>query len=137
MTMNIEDFAVHIAEQGNFQGYQLSCQPIPGEVDVLEISVEGFEELPVYISTTDTQILCITYLWTEDEVKTESRAEMMESLLEMNIPMPLSSFAKIGDRYVIFGALAVSSEKDEVLYEVTTLVENGVEAIAAMEEYLK
>lgn len=120
-----------------FDGYQFECQPIPGETEVLQITVGDFDELPTYVSVTDTQILCITYLFTDEEVKPESRSEMLEEMLELNIPIPLSSFAKIGDRFVIFGALSNSSSLEEVGHEIITLTENAVESITALEDYLK
>ena len=118
-------------------GYQFECQPIPGEVDVLQVTVGDFEELPSYVSITDTQVLCITWLFTEDEVKPESRADMMEEMLELNIPIPLSAFAKIGDRYVIFGALSIDSSIEDICHELITLSENAVEAMSLLEEFLK
>ena len=95
-----------------------------------------FDELPTYISVTDTQILCITYLFTEAEVKADTRTEMLEEMLELNIPIPLSSFAKIGERYVIFGALANNSGIEDIGHEIVTLTENAVEAITALEDFL-
>ena len=44
--MNTEDLAVRISDLDNFDGYQLECQPIPGEVGVLQITVGDFDELP-------------------------------------------------------------------------------------------
>ncbi|MFT5211294.1 MAG: hypothetical protein ACI9CE_003033, partial [Flavobacterium sp.] len=102
--MDTRDLALRISDLSSFEGYQFDCQPIPGETEVLQITLREFEELPCFVSVTDTQILCITYLFAENEVKSDKRAEMMEEMLELNIPMPLSSFAKLGDRYVIFGA---------------------------------
>ncbi|HAK53743.1 MAG TPA: DUF2170 domain-containing protein [Gammaproteobacteria bacterium] len=134
--MNIEDLAVRISDLSSFDGYQLECQPIPGEIEVLQITVGDFDELPTYVSVTDTQILCITYLFTEDEVKPESRSEMLEEMLELNIPIPLSSFSKIGDRYVIFGALSNTSGIEDICGEIITLTENAVESITALEDFL-
>ena len=134
--MNSEDLAVRISDIDNFDGYQLECQPIPGEIDVLQITVGDFDELPTYVSVTDTQILCVTYLFTEDEVKPESRSDMLEEMLELNIPIPLSSFAKIGNRYVIFGSLSNTSGIEDICLEIITLTENAVEAITALEDFL-
>ena len=134
--MNSEDLAVRISDLNNFEGYQLECQPIPGEIDVLQITVGDFDELPTYVSVTDTQILCVTYLFTEDEVKPKSRSDMLEEMLELNIPIPLSSFAKIGDRYVIFGSLSNMSGIEDICLEIITLTENAVEAITALEDFL-
>ena len=135
--MNIQDLAIRLSDLQSFDGYQFECQPIPGEVDVLQVTGGDFEELPSYVSITDTQVLCITWLFTEDEVKPETRADMMEEMLELNIPIPLSAFAKIGDRYVIFGALSIDSSIEDICHELITLSENAVEAISVLEEFLK
>jgi uncharacterized protein YjfI (DUF2170 family) len=135
--MDTQELALKFSEMEEFNGYAFECQPIPGDVDVLQITVEDFEEIPCYVSVTDTQILCITYLIGEDEVIPEKRTDMMEEMLELNIPMPLSSFSKIGERYVIFGALSINSSFDDMCQEIVTLCENSVEAITALEEYLQ
>ena len=134
--MNLQDLGLHFTDV-SLEGYKFECQLIPGEVEVLQVVIEGFEEIPVYISATDTQILCISYLWSEVEVKPELRAEMMEVMLEMNIPMPLSSFSRIQDRYVVFGALSINSGFEDVVHEVVTLGENSVEVLSVMTEFLK
>jgi uncharacterized protein YjfI (DUF2170 family) len=135
--MDTKELALKFSEMDEFMGYAFECQPIPGDVDVLQITVEDFEEIPCYVSVTDTQILCITYLMGEDEVIPEKRTDMMEEMLELNIPMPLSSFSKIGERYVIFGALSNTSSFDDMCHEIVTLCENSVEAITALEEFLR
>lgn len=135
--MNIQDLAIRLSDARTREGYSFDCQPIPGEVEVLQVTVSDYDELPSYVSVTDEQLLCITYLFTEEEVKPEKRAEMLEEMLELNIPIPLSAFAKIGDRYVIFGAMAVNSSLEEISHELVTLSENAVEAITALEEFLK
>ena len=136
--MNIHKIANHLNTQADNSetGMVFDCQPISGEVDVLQISVIGREELPIFMSVTDDQILCITYLWGLNEVKPECLAEMHESMLEMNIPMPLSSFSKIGDKYVIFGALSISSTFDDIEHELAVLSNNAIEVIDDMSDYL-
>jgi len=134
--MDTRDLALRISDLSSFEGYQFDCQPIPGETEVLQITLWEFEELPCFVSVTDTQILCITYLFAENEIKATNRAEMMEEMLELNIPMPLSSFAKLGERYVIFGALSIGSNIEDICHEIITLTENALEAIDALEEYL-
>lgn len=134
--MSTQDLGIRFAGLVH-EGYQFDCQPIPGEVDVLQITVDGNTEIPIYLSQTDTQILCIAYLWTEAEIKPERRAEMMERMLELNIPIPLSAFSKIGDHYVLFGALACKSSFDDIVHEVLTLSENAAETLVVMEEFLR
>jgi len=135
--MNTQDLAIRFSEINSYQGYDFDTQLIPGDSDVLQIVVTDYEEIPVYISITETQILCISYLWSEDEVVQDTRAEMLELMLEINIPMPLSAFSKIGEQYVIFGALMANSSFEDIVHEVITLAENSVEAISAIKEFLK
>lgn len=136
--MNIHKIANHLNTLGDNSdtGMVFDCQPISGDVDVLQISIIGREELPIFLSITDDQILCITYLWGSNEVKPNCLAEMHESMLEMNIPMPLSSFSKIGDKYVVFGALSISSSLNDIEHELAVLNNNAIEIIDDMSDYL-
>jgi len=136
--MNIHKIAAHLNALGDNSatGMSFDCQPISGEVDVLQITIAEREELPIFVSVTDDQILCITYLWGEDEVKPETRSAMQESMLEMNIPMPLSSFSKIGDKYVMFGALSSNSTFNDIEHELAVLSNNAIEVIDDMSEFL-
>lgn len=132
-----------IAEQLNLvdeelrAGFEFECQMIPGDEQVLQVALQGREEIPVYITMSDTQILCISYLWGEDEIDPQVRTAMMETMLEMNIPMPLSSFSKIGDKYTVFGALSLNSEIADVVHEIVTLSDNTLDAIEVLSEYLQ
>jgi len=136
--MNIHTIADHLnGLAGNSDtGMDFDCQPISGEVDVLQITILGREELPIFVSVTDDQILCISYLWGADEVKPDGLTAMHESMLEMNIPMPLSSFSKIGDKYVVFGALSINSSFDDIEHELAVLNSNALEVIDDMSDYL-
>ena len=136
--MNIHKIANHLntLEDSSETGLSFDCQPISGEVDVLQVTLLGREELPIFVSVTDDQILCITYLWGAEEVKPGSTHDMHASMLEMNIPMPLSSFSKIGDKYVIFGALSINSAFTDVEHELAVLNNNAIEIIDDMSEYL-
>jgi len=133
--MNIHKIATYL-NQLDETGFSFDCTPIDGEIDVLQVEVVGREEIPIFISISDSQILCIAYLWGENEVKPELKANMMEAMLEMNIPMPLSSFAKIEEKYVAFGALSVNSTLRDIELEVATLSDNSLEVIAEMDSYL-
>src|SRR5690349_18482949 len=57
----------------------VSCNLLaPADADgvpVMRICIEGLEELPVFVTGSASQVLCICYLWTEDEIKPERRAE--------------------------------------------------------------
>ena len=137
--MNIHTIAQYLNDLADKSdtGHSFDCQPIAGEVDVLQISLIGREELPIFVSVTDDQILCITYLWDESEMLSERKAEMMETMLEMNMPMPLSSFAKIGDKYAVFGALSIHSCLSDIEHELAVLSDNAIDVIDDFSEFLK
>lgn len=134
--MDIQELALRLAAVQNFEGYAFDCQVIPGDVDVLEVTLGELDELPCYISVTDAQLLCITHLFTEQEIKPETRGELLEEMLDLNVPMPLSAFARIGERYVVFGALAKGSSLDDICRELITLSENAVEALETLQTFL-
>lgn len=119
------------------RGFLFEVNPIPGDIEVLQIVIEDREELPVYISCSDEQILCITYLFKEEEVKDEMKSEMNSAMLSTNIAMPLSAFGKIDRQYVIYGALSVNSSIEDIVHELEVLSGNSIEAIGAMSEYFK
>lgn len=104
--------------------------------DTVEVVVQDREEFPILVSSDDEQILCVVYLWDESQVKSDGRTDMLAALLEMNVPLPLSSFGKIGDRYVLFGALAANSSVEDVIIELETLSDNTLEAIEAIAPFL-
>lgn len=135
--MNLEDFAIRMSNHRTSEGYTFECQNIEGEVEVLQIEMVGFDGFPVYITKTNIQIICIIYLWSETEIIKESRVEMLEMMLDTSISIPLSSYARVGDSYALFGALSVSSDFDKLVEEVVTLNENAIDVVSAMEDFLK
>ncbi len=122
-------------------GVDFDFQPLPGEQEVMQVIVDDREELPVFLTQSDTQLLCICYLFDEDEVKADSRCEMTDLMMAMNMPMPLSSFGKtdVGDdkhMYVVFGAMSLQSTAADVALEISTLSANAIDAIEALSDYL-
>lgn len=117
-------------------GLDFEYQLIPGEVDVAEVMIKDRDELPIFLTMADDQILCICYLWGDDEVNPDTRTEMLEAMLDLNIPMPLSSFAKIGDKYAVFGAMSLASCAADVALELSMLSENALDALSTMSGYL-
>jgi uncharacterized protein YjfI (DUF2170 family) len=135
--VNTQDLALRLTDLSGYAGYQFDCQPIPGEIGVLQITVGDYEEIPAFLSVTDSQIICMTHLFNDNEVIAAKRAMMLEEMLELNIPMPLSAFSKIGNRYVVFGSLSVNSSIEDICHELITLTENAAEALTVLEEYIR
>jgi len=137
--MNIKNIAQALEglDAESREGFDFEYQIIPGDEEVLQISLQGREEIPVYLTETDTQLLCIAYLWDESEVDPAGKTEMVEMMLDMNIPMPLSSFSRIGDKYAVFGALSLNSSIEDIAHEIVTLSDNALDAIDVMSEFLR
>ena len=106
-------------------------------VPVMRIVIEGQEELPVFVTASPSQVLCICYLWTEAEIKPERRAEMMEAMMDLNIAIPLSNFGRIGTHYVIFGSLAHDAHVESIASDVAMVADNALEALEVFTEFLK
>ncbi len=118
-------------------GVSVQVHPIPGDVPVLQVSIEGRDELPVFITGSDAQLLCMCFLWDENEVDVNQRSALLETLLELNPSVPLSSFGKVGDRYVMFGALGRHSGLADVAADVAAVSDNALDALGALSAYLK
>jgi uncharacterized protein YjfI (DUF2170 family) len=117
-------------------GAAVSFQPIPGEIPVIQVVIGGREELPIFVTASRAQILCICYLWTDAEVIAERRAELMEVLLELNPTIPLSSFGRVDGRYLLFGALSKEARAEDIADEIATLSDNALDALDALAVYL-
>lgn len=109
----------------------------PDGVPVMRISIEGREELPVFVTGSPSQVLCICYLWTEDEIKPERRSEMLEAMMDLNIAIPLSNFGRIAGHYVIFGSLAHDASAVSIATDVAMVADNALEALEVFNEFLK
>lgn len=118
-------------------GMVVNLQPIAGDVPVVQVSIEGRQELPIFVTTSDSQLLCMCYLWADDEVRPERRAELMQTLLDLNPSVPLSSFGRVGDRFVLFGALSCQARTQEIAEEIVVLSDNALDALEALSEFLK
>lgn len=122
---------------GIMGGLAVQLHPIPGPVPVIQVSIETREELPIFVTCSDSQILCMCYLWTDTEVLPARRTELLETLLDLNPSVPLSSFGRIGDRYVLFGALTLDARPEDIAQDVAALSDNALDALEALSEFLK
>ncbi len=117
-------------------GSPVHLQPIPGEVPVIQITIDGRQELPIFLTTSEAQILCMCYLWSDEEVRPERRTELLECLLDLNPSVPLSSFGRVDKRYVLFGALAADARVADIAKDIAVLSDNALDALDALSEFL-
>lgn len=134
--MDLQELSIKLASHEH-EGAGFESLLISGEQDVLQVVVEGFDELPIFVTVTEEQMLCISYLFGKDELKQGVADELNDTLLKLNVPMPLSSFAIIDDKYSIFGSLSVNSSFEDIAHELVTLADNAIDALETIEEYLQ
>jgi uncharacterized protein YjfI (DUF2170 family) len=118
-------------------GMVVNLQPIAGDVPVVQVSIEGRQELPIFVTSSDAQLLCMCYLWADDEVRPERRTELLQALLDLNPSVPLSSFGRVGDRFVLLGALSRQARTQDIAEEIVVLSDNALDALEALSEFLK
>jgi uncharacterized protein len=116
-------------------------EPLKGTVPVVQVSFTGTENsadrLPIYVTDAGSQLLCISYLFQERDVKSKSRTALLETLLDLNPSVPLSDFGRIGEHYVLVGALSPNSSTDDLALELATLSDNATDALATLKDFLK
>jgi uncharacterized protein YjfI (DUF2170 family) len=115
----------------------IDVAPVPGEVPVVEIGFPGSERLAIYVTDATSQILCISYLWRDADVKPRRRAKLLETLLDLNPSVPLSAFGRIGEHFVLVGALGPNATANDMALELATLSDNARDAIATLGEFLE
>lgn len=134
--MDIQLLRESLDELTTSNGYRFAAKLSDGD-DAIEVIVEDREEFPILVWVDGEQILCVTYLWNEAQIDPEQRSTMYGLMLEVNISLPLSSFGKIGGRYVLFGALSAKSSINSIITEVEVLSDNTLEAIEIVAPYLQ
>lgn len=132
----LEQLVKELADNRLADGAALSIEMFDGDDAVACIKVAEREEFPIYMTVDEGQILCISYLFGDNQVAPSRRADMAEAMLMMNVSIPLSAFSKIGSQYIMFGALSPRSSIDELLHEIELLSDNVLEAIEAVSDYL-
>jgi uncharacterized protein len=139
-TISLEKFDLlsqFLSEVTSEGGMVFTAEKMEADGAVLQVIAEGREEFPIYLSVDEDQVLCFSYLWTEAEVNAGKREQLLEALLTMNMPLPLSAFSKIADQYILFGALAMASSVDDVIHELEVLSDNTLDAVESMSEFLR
>ncbi len=109
---------------------------VQGEVPVVEVSFPQCDRLSIYVTDAQSQLLCISYLWRDAEVRAGRRGELLECLLELNPSVPLSAFGRIGEHFVLVGALGPDATAEDMALELATLSDNSRDALATLSEFL-
>jgi uncharacterized protein YjfI (DUF2170 family) len=106
------------------------------DIDMLTIIKEEMEEFVILATSSETQLLLNVALFDETQIAEGCQADLHQMMLELNMAMPLSSFAKTHHVYSIFGALSGDSSEQQIQEEVQVLAENIMDALEVCQHYL-
>ena len=112
-------------------------QPLANNDEIVQVVVQDQDEFPINVSIADDELLCMVRLFDSSDIAEGKTAELHELLLSANLALPLSSFGKIGDDYMLLGALSVTSKPENILLELETLAGNTIEALELISDYLQ
>ncbi|MCK4841353.1 MAG: DUF2170 family protein [Methylococcales bacterium] len=106
------------------------------DICMLTIIREDIEEFAILATASDSQLLFNVALFDKAQIIEGQLMALNEMMLELNIAMPLSSFALTGGLYSIFGAMSVNSEINQIQEEITVLSENIIDALEVCQQFL-
>jgi uncharacterized protein YjfI (DUF2170 family) len=116
-----------------------SIELIEGLEPVVHIQMNGYGDLPLFLTVSGEQIVVECLLWPVSSVK--NTAEFNEAVLKTHKYFPLSTISleptvEGEDCYFMFGALSCHSVLNSVQVEIETLARNALQATEAYSEYL-
>jgi len=102
----------------------------------IEVMCSNNTEFPIQVVMTEKQILAVTHLFKTSEIQPNKLAELNTMLLELSPLVPLSSTGMQGDNYILFGAMAISTDIKEIVHELEVQAENTIDVLEAIEPLL-
>ncbi|MGI9283070.1 MAG: YjfI family protein [Endozoicomonas sp.] len=122
-----------------FNSGNASLQLVDGTDPCLEVTMNEFGDLPIYITVSGEQIIADAVLWPLTHVK--DSVALNDEILRTHKLFPLSTisldrFPGGEDYYTIFGALSSASLLQNVVLEIETLASNAIKATEAYSQHL-
>jgi len=106
------------------------------DISMLTIIREDIEEFAILATASESQLLFNVALFDKTQIIDGQAPALNQMMLELNMAMPLSSFALTGANYSIFGALSVDSDASQIQEEIVVLSENIMDALEVCNNYL-
>jgi uncharacterized protein YjfI (DUF2170 family) len=106
------------------------------DISMLTIIREDIEEFAILATASDSQLLFNVALFDKGQIIDGQVAALNKMMLELNMAMPLSSFALTGANYSIFGAMSVESDPSQIQEEILVLSENIMDALEVCQDFL-
>ena len=134
LDMDLEELAYRL---NAFQGEEgTTFDALVTEENILEVSCSNNDEFPIHITTTETQILSVSPLFTTAEVEPGNSHELNEIFLRLSPAVPLSSIGLQGSTYILFGSMALDTRFENIAHELEIQAENTVDVLEAVEHLL-
>lgn len=126
----LEDLAFELNKYISAEG--TGFEALVHDNDVMEVVCSNNDEFPINVALTETQILSVTPLFNKSAIKGDKLIELNEMFLQLSPAIPLSSMAKQGDNYILFGAMAVNTTFENFAHELEVQAGNTIEVLDAV-----
>lgn len=103
---------------------------------MLTIIRDDIEEFAILATASDSQLLFNVALFDKSQIIAGQAPALHTMMLELNMAMPLSSFALTGANYSIFGAMSTESDASQIQEEILVLSENIMDALEVCQHFL-
>ena len=132
--MILDDLAFRLNDFSGEEGTTFDA--LVTERGILEVVCSNNDEFPIHVTTTETQLLSVTPLFSLAEVQPDKVDELNRTFLQLSPAVPLSSIGLQGDTYILFGAMALSTRFEVVAHELEVQAENTIDVLEAVEHLL-
>ncbi len=127
---SVNSLAEALSESKLLRDGEMTARVLEGTEPVLQITMNEFGDLPIFLSVGSEQIVVSALLWPVDEQ--EHQAAFNVFLLKAQKLVPLSNFGitTVAERdyYEIFGELSCKTTLQTVVIELRMLAENAIRA---------
>lgn len=127
---SVSSLAEALSDSKLLRDGELAARVLEGSEPVLQITMNEFGDLPIFLSVGSEQIVVSALLWPVDEQ--DNQAAFNVFLLKAQKLVPLSNFGITTvagrDYYEIFGELSCKTTLQTVVIELRMLAENAIRA---------
>ena len=127
---SVKSLAEALSDSKLLRDGEMTARVLEGSDPVLQVTMNEFGDLPIYLSVGMEQIVVSALMWPVDEQADQAAFNVF--LLKAQKLVPLSNFGittvAARDYYEIFGELSCKTTLQTVLIELRMLAENAIRA---------
>ena len=133
---SVKSLAQALSESRLLREGELTARVLEGAEPVLQITMQEFGDLPIFLSVGSEQIVVSALLWPVDEQEHQDKFNVF--LLKAQKLVPLSNFGITTvagrDYYELFGEISCKTTLQTVIIELRMLAENAIRAAEDLRE---